>query len=1110
MMLSDVLHFFFSCKGNITEDDVIELADLMKSDMEDTLKIQRSPWLDSDVLEFEDVYLPVGLEKETPGKRLSAECVKDYKDLFVKSSSTAVSDSKRRKAQRHKILIKGDPGVGKTTVVSKIAYDWAVSTWNVFSLVFFISLKVVKPGDLIENIIIDENVVPSVYAEEYDIQKIDTILKTYGNKCLLILEGFDEFIGKNKDIINIIKGLKYASSNIIVTTRPHVADIIQRCFTSVVNVTGFTKDDAQKYIRTVLEDQSKVESVLRFMNENQTIGIHEMWRYPILLLFICILVNDDGGYLDLNDRNVTLTDIYSKLHECLYKRYTIKWGVKFSTVKMKHTLVQLGKLALKGLQQARLLYQKSELEKEVGKDAFRFGIIIGYQDKRVIHDLSADCTVCFLHKSIQEYLAAFYVSEELQRSDRRIEDMWPDGWDNSTVSRVPTLLVFAIDLCNDRSIAKNKLLHSMAHVLNQKNITIHGNLLGKNVMSFLALVTQQCPQPKCFTFVNTRIPDDIEAVYNFMIGLSKNISKITFTQCKFQKAYDLKCSNLSTVSNHIIDLEFKDSEVPVATLKFLSQKEKLLNSLTLDHTDKSLKNIDVEFYKDLLDLLASPLPSLKSLHINTTQQLSDNDVFLYDEQPCDLDDIKDMTKYVGNLPNVKEVMIKWFSPFGRIFCDALCACLQGNQCLENFVAGFEFEMCGSTEMSKHVLSPSLSNAKYILLWDRSPWVSIDKKHTLEARKKVVTDLPKCNALECTSSKLPQILMLKIDGMLLFEELDIHNLLGAINGSNTLRILKINNIILPFMASILQSKGLPELTDLGIEYHHDMSREPQFRLPEKEAAINCLPKLTSLEFKKLHGVLTIPQILLKNFFVAVRGSHCLTVLDISGQNAAACLKSLLFPEGLLALTEFKADDCGLLPVDVYRLGKAAKTNKLPSLKQISLSKNPKISNYVCYIFIGNWPLLEVIALDRIDLTSWDTTCLAHAATRVKTNDHILPNLKTILCNNTCASALKKQIDALTKQMMTNTQISLWNKGLTISTPSIENMLMLEIEELQKEISFGAFTKEFKEYAQQIVDKLLDVTNEDMLWCYGAVRLQIIEFITDIYRRVPRMWGFPQNH
>ncbi len=922
----------FLNKGKITEVDVNELADIMKGDIEDTLKIQRSPWLDWDVLEFEDVYLPVGLEKES-GKGL----LNDYKDLFVEKQKSN-SDSKSRKPKRHKILIKGAPGIGKTTVVSKMAYDWAMSTWNTFSLVFFISLKMVKPGDPIENIIIDKLVVPSVYAEGFDLKKLDGILKTYGGKCLLILEGFDELGNDtdNNDIAKIIGNLKYPSANIIVTTRPHVAGDIQRLFTTVVNVTGFTKDDAEKYIRSLLQDKEKVESVLSFTEENQSIGIHEMWRYPILLLFICILVNDDGGYLDLTDRNVTLTDIYSKLHECLYKRYTIKRDVKFSIAKMKHTLVQLGKLALKGLEQGRLLYQKSEIEKEVGKDAFHSGIIVGYQDRRVIHDLSADCTVCFLHQSIQEYLAALYMVDELEWGDRQIEDMWPGTWDTETVSKVPLLLVFTIDLCKGKNMAKQKLLNSMAYVLNQEHIEIHGNLLGKSVMSFLALVTCQCDRSREFSFVNARISDDIETIHTFMINAFRNIDKVCFRLCKFPKTnYSDVKHCLPTGDTTIKDLKFDESYIPVATLKCLSQNG-LLSNLDIKHYSLPLDDIDTEWYKDLLDLLSFPLPSLEKIHINTRVLINERHRRLYDEQPHDLDDITDMAKYVGNLPNVKDVSIIWMTVFGRVFSDVIFACLQGNQCLEVLKASFDFEKGGITDKSKHVLSLSYPNVMSLMLGECNP-VKLDRIQALEMKNKILTGFPTSNAKECASIQLPNITWLYISQILFFREDDIQKLLNAIDGSNTLIQLQINELILPFMGYILQSKGLPVLTKLNIECVCDTSSHPHCvpEFIEDKDMVGGLSKLETLDFRNLHGLMAVDQNLMKQFFVAVRGSHCLTVLDISGQNAAACLKTLLFPEGLPALTIFRANDCGLLPVDIYQLGKAAKAEKLPSLQQISL-------------------------------------------------------------------------------------------------------------------------------------------------------------------------------
>ena len=55
---------------------------------------------------------------------------------------------------REKILLKADPGMGKTSLGKKIGWDWAIKKFQAFSVVFFVFLKLVKPGDLLENVII--------------------------------------------------------------------------------------------------------------------------------------------------------------------------------------------------------------------------------------------------------------------------------------------------------------------------------------------------------------------------------------------------------------------------------------------------------------------------------------------------------------------------------------------------------------------------------------------------------------------------------------------------------------------------------------------------------------------------------------------------------------------------------------------------------------------------------------------------------------------------------------------------------------------------------------------------------------------------------------------
>ena len=56
-----------------------------------------------------------------------------------------------------KILIKGGPGTGKTSLVKKIAWDWAKRIFVKVSIVFFVFLKLVKPGHFVEDAIIHQN-----------------------------------------------------------------------------------------------------------------------------------------------------------------------------------------------------------------------------------------------------------------------------------------------------------------------------------------------------------------------------------------------------------------------------------------------------------------------------------------------------------------------------------------------------------------------------------------------------------------------------------------------------------------------------------------------------------------------------------------------------------------------------------------------------------------------------------------------------------------------------------------------------------------------------------------------------------------------------------------
>ena len=97
--------------------------------------------------------------------------------------------------------------------------------------VFFVFLKFVQPGEQIENVIIKQN--PELEGLGVSVEKLRRILERFGDKCLLILDGLDEHgLGRNEDVLKIIKNQKLLDCGIIVSSRPHSTREVAKLFLS--------------------------------------------------------------------------------------------------------------------------------------------------------------------------------------------------------------------------------------------------------------------------------------------------------------------------------------------------------------------------------------------------------------------------------------------------------------------------------------------------------------------------------------------------------------------------------------------------------------------------------------------------------------------------------------------------------------------------------------------------------------------------------------------------------------------------------------------------------------------------------------------------------------
>ena len=97
----------------------------------------------------------------------------------------------------------------------------------------------------------------------------------------------------------------------------------------------------------------------------------------------------------------------------MYKKFTIRKDIEFQTNSFFEILELLGKLALDTLMSGNPLLRRSEIVRQVSSYAFDYGLLIGHEDFRLIKDETADIFLTFPHRSLQEFLAAFYFVRNL-------------------------------------------------------------------------------------------------------------------------------------------------------------------------------------------------------------------------------------------------------------------------------------------------------------------------------------------------------------------------------------------------------------------------------------------------------------------------------------------------------------------------------------------------------------------------------------------------------------------------------------------------------------------------------------------------------------------------
>ena len=337
------------------------------------------------------------------------------------------------------ILIKGSPGIGKSVLLAEIAFRWSKSQLlTKYILVFLLCLR----DPVLQEITSLKELISYVCRGSLSDTDIDAIakylFKTSGKGLVFLLDGYDELPEQhNRFTVDIITRQILPHCGIIVSSRPHASRYLRQFATLRVEILGFTEEEQEQFIKHALKgDSCKIAELNDYLNNHLT--IRNLCVIPFNLSVLLSLYKHEEN---LPETSTAMYDYFICLIICwnLKKQGIIIDQVIKNVISLPDTYCnivnQLGRLSLEALDKHQLVFTSNEItrvcpEIETLPNAVNcFGLLHVVEHFNVSH---ATKTYHFLHSSIQEFLAAKYVTNlSLLEENTLLKDkFWDERYSN--------------------------------------------------------------------------------------------------------------------------------------------------------------------------------------------------------------------------------------------------------------------------------------------------------------------------------------------------------------------------------------------------------------------------------------------------------------------------------------------------------------------------------------------------------------------------------------------------------------------------------------------------------------------------------------------------------
>ncbi|XP_072170605.1 protein NLRC5-like [Diadema setosum] len=336
----------------------------------------------------------------------------------------------------HRILVEGGAGVGKTTLCSKIAWDWCQG-----KVLTQLDMVIVIPlGNLDVNLSIGE--VTKTYLSKSNTstaEQIERFIHEHPDKVMIILDGLDEYKGSISaekhmtNVTSVLRSNRFTSCRVIATTRPRKAgeilplDILLDNM-RLVYIQEFDLDTQTAFIKNFFRtrgEESLAKELMIALKKNDVMAeiTSPLPFYSALLCILWDLVSSKEcpDILKLQ----THSQLVDELIRFLKEEYISKMCEGLTEEKARQLsrdvdeqILQVGEMAFEGLLGNTPAFPEHKLTqwKDAVDTCCEIGILTEVEEvissisKPIADSKPSTSSVTFPHRICQEYLSSLYLA----------------------------------------------------------------------------------------------------------------------------------------------------------------------------------------------------------------------------------------------------------------------------------------------------------------------------------------------------------------------------------------------------------------------------------------------------------------------------------------------------------------------------------------------------------------------------------------------------------------------------------------------------------------------------------------------------------------------------